>query len=235
MGSCCFRAFLNNFFVPWVDVILNASYEIKSCLLLNGFMDSNMMAMKSSFMNKIYELKNEISLLQSLNDRNESKEPENSHTINVLETKFVYLEKENSILSSELENKQKTIDSLLETNSSLFKSIRDLSSLVIQDSTSTDSKISNGIHKINRKKTNSTYKSEQITTTNKSNPQSVPTKNSVIVGVSIVKHLTGPGISKKNYVKIKTNPGETTEDIVDYIKPSIRKKPGFLFVHSGTP
>ena len=175
MGSCCFRAFLNNFLVPWVDVILNASYEIKSYLLLNDFMDSNMMAMKSSFMNKIYELKNEISLLQSLNDRNESKEPENSHSINVLETKFVYLEKENSILSSELENKQKTIDSLLETNSSLFKSIRDLSSLVIQDSTSTDSKISNGIHKINRKKT------------------------------------------------------------VDYIKPSIRKKPGFLFVHSGTP
>ena len=79
----------------------------------------------------------------------------------------------------------------------MFKSIRDPSSVVIQDSTSADSKISNGIHEINRKKTNSTYKSEQIMTTNKSNPKSVPTKNSVIiVGNSIVKHLTGPGISK---------------------------------------
>ena len=156
-----------------------------------------MMALKSTFMNEIYELKKEISLSRSLDDRNESKEPENSHTTNVLETKLVFLEKENSVLRSELEIKQKIIDSLLETNISLFKSIRDPSSVVIQDSTSADSKISNGIHEINRKKTNPTYKSEQIMTTNKSNPKSVPTKNSVIiVGDSIVKHLTGPGISK---------------------------------------
>ena len=117
----------------------------------------------------------------------------------------------------------------------MSKSIRDPSSVVIQDSTSSYSKISNGIHEINRKKTHPTYKSEQITTTNKSNPKSVSTKNSVIiVGDSIVKHLTGPGIWKKNNIKIKTNPGATTEDIIDYIKPSIRKKPDFLLVYSGT-
>ena len=49
--------------------------------------------MKSSFMNEIYELKNEISFLRSLSDRNERKEPENSHTINILETKLVFLKK----------------------------------------------------------------------------------------------------------------------------------------------
>ena len=108
----------------------------------------------------------------------------------------------------------------------MFKSIPDPSPLVIQDSTSTDSKKSNGIHDINRKKTNSTNKSEQIMTTNKSKPKS---KNSIIiVGHSIVKHLIGRGISKKNHVKIKTNPNARTEDINDYIKPSIRKKPDFL-------
>ena len=117
----------------------------------------------------------------------------------------------------------------------MCKSIRDPSLVVIQDSTSTDSKISNGINKINRKKTNPTYKSEQITTTNKSNSKSVLTKNSVIiVGDSMVKHVTGPGISKKNNIKIKTNPGTTTGNIIDYIKPSIGKKPDFLLVHSGT-
>ena len=42
-------------------------------------------------MNEIYELKNEISLLRSLNDRNEIKEPENSLSINVLETELVFL------------------------------------------------------------------------------------------------------------------------------------------------
>ena len=44
-------------------------------------------------MNEIYELKNEISFLRSLSDRNERKEPENSHTINILETKLVFLKK----------------------------------------------------------------------------------------------------------------------------------------------
>ena len=72
-------------------------------------------------------------------------------------------------------------------------------------------------------------------TTNKSNPKSVPTKNSVIiVGDSIVKHLTGPGISKKNHIKIKTNPGATTEDTIDHIKPSIKRKPDSLPAHPGT-
>ena len=46
--------------------------------------------------------------------------------------------------------------------------------------------------------------------------------------------MTGSGISKKNHMKMKTNPGATTEDIIDYIKPSIRKKRDFVLVHSGT-
>ena len=63
----------------------------------------------------------------------------------------------------------------------------------------------------------------------------MPTKsNVIIVGDSIVKHLTGPGISKKNHVKIKTNPGATTENVIGYIKPIIWKKPDFLRVYSGT-
>lgn len=56
----------------------------------------------------------------------------------------------------------------------------------------------------------------------------------VVIIDSIVKYLTGPEISKKNYIKIKANPDVTTEDIFDYIKPSILKKPDFLLVHLGT-
>ena len=55
-------------------------------IIANGIIDKNL---KNS-----YEWKKEISLLPSLNDRNESKELENSHTTNVLETKLVFLEKE---------------------------------------------------------------------------------------------------------------------------------------------
>ena len=30
--------YLSKFFVQWVDIILNASYEIEGCILLNDFM-----------------------------------------------------------------------------------------------------------------------------------------------------------------------------------------------------
>ena len=46
--------------------------------------------------------------------------------------------------------------------------------------------------------------------------------------------MTGPGISKKSHVKIKTNAGATTEDIIDFIKPSVPKKQDFLLAHLGT-
>ena len=59
----------------------------------------------------------------------------------------------------------------------------------------------------------------------------MPTKNSVIiVGDSIVKHLTGPGISKKNNINIKTNPGATTEDITDYYQVLERNRIFCLFI-----
>ena len=86
----------------------------------------------------------------------------------------------------------------METSSSLFKSICDLSSVAIQDSTHTDIKIPNGIHQYPTYNLtcNPIYKPEQITTINKSNPKSVRKKNSVtIVGDSMIKQLTGPGIS----------------------------------------
>ena len=54
----------------------------------------------------------------------------------------------------------------------------------------------------------------------------------IIVVDSIVKNLTGSRNFKKNQVKIKSNPGATTEDIIDCIKPSILKKQFFLIIHS---
>ena len=45
-----------------------------------------------------------------------------------------------------------------------------------------------------------------------------------ITGDSIVKHITNPRISKNDQVQIKTHPGITTDNIIDYIKPTIRQK-----------
>ena len=55
-----------------------------------------------------------------------------------------------------------------------------------------------------------------------------------IIGDSMVKHITGPGISKNDQIQVKTHPGATTEDIIDYIKPTIRQKPDIVIIHSGT-
>ena len=62
--------------------------------------------MKSFFMNEIYELKMKCHYYDHSLTETKLKELENGHTINVLEVKLVFLEK-NSVLCSEFENKPK--------------------------------------------------------------------------------------------------------------------------------
>ena len=50
----------------------------------------------------------------------------------------------------------------------------------------------------------------------------------------MVKHKTGLGISKNDQVQVKKHPGATTDDIIDYIKPTIRQKPDMVIINSGT-
>ena len=51
----------------------------------------------------------------------------------------------------------------------------------------------------------------------------------------MIKYLRRENLSSKNYeVKIATHPGSTTEDLMYYIKPVVRKKKtGFLVFHTG--
>ena len=46
--------------------------------------------------------------------------------------------------------------------------------------------------------------------------------------------MTCHRISKEDHVNIKTNSGAKTQDICDYIKASICKKPDILLFNSGT-
>ena len=55
---------------------------------------------------------------------------------NILETKIVFLEKENSLLRSEIKNKQDTIQNLLKSNTSLVESIN--TSLILPTQNKTD-------------------------------------------------------------------------------------------------
>ena len=60
------------------------------------------------------------------------------------------------------------------------------------------------------------------------------TKKVFIVGDSMIKNITGTGISRSNTVKMGPHPGATTVDICDYIKPELRHKPDVIIIHCGT-
>ena len=44
----------------------------------------------------------------------------------------------------------------------------------------------------------------------------------------------GRKISRSSSVKIRSHPGATTEDLIDYVRPTARKKPKMMVIHSGT-
>ena len=54
------------------------------------------------------------------------------------------------------------------------------------------------------------------------------------MGHSMTKHIARSSISKINSVSILPNFGETTEDLSDYVKPPICKKPDVIIAHITT-
>ena len=60
-------------------------------------------------------------------------------------------------------------------------------------------------------------------------------KNVFIVGDSLVNGINERGLAKQHEeVVIKAHGGATTRDMVDYIKPVLRKKPDVVILHTGT-
>ena len=56
----------------------------------------------------------------------------------------------------------------------------------------------------------------------------------MIIGDSIVNGLDPRSFDSSVNVKIKPYGGSTTEDMVDHIKPAVRKKPDHIIIHVGT-
>ena len=89
---------------------------------------------------------------------------------------------------------------------------------------------------------------KQVTITNKiprknnnlateKNISQLPTikKNRIfIVGDSMIKNITGTGISRDHTVKIRPHPGATNIDMCDYIKLELRHQPDVIILHCGT-
>ena len=182
--------------------------------------------------NEVYGIRNEISSLKSIfsNSKSNRTETDNQITIdtlnkNILETKIVFPEKENSPIRSEIQNKQDTIQKLLKNNITLVELIN--TNFMIQTHSKTELiKSKNKDLKISRK----IQKLETISSETKMrDPQETKGKNKkarrhvCTIYNSILENITGPGISKLGLVQVKAHPGATTDNIIDYIKLTIRQ------------
>ena len=50
----------------------------------------------------------------------------------------------------------------------------------------------------------------------------------------MIKHLNGREASRDDSVKIRCHPDATTNDIIDYVRPTARKKTDIIIIHTGT-
>ena len=62
----------------------------------------------------------------------------------------------------------------------------------------------------------------------------IPKKDIVIFGDSMIKYMNGREISRSSLVKIRSHLGATSEDLIDYVRPTARKNPKMMVIHSGT-
>ena len=50
----------------------------------------------------------------------------------------------------------------------------------------------------------------------------------------MIKYVNGREVSRNDSVKVRSHPGTTTDDFIDYVQPTVRKKPNLIIIHSGT-
>ena len=193
---------------------------------------ARVVALKAFFMNKIYELKQEIESLKQkvcCGKKFSSNENKNNKFEN-LELQFSLLLQENNFLKTEINQKQKTTDKLLDLNW-----LQSKDQCKVNDDIKTEKKniempqLHNGkpsvnVYGDNKKQSHGSGKPKNDNIKINSNRDS-KTKI-MVVGNSLVKHLRREELSsKKNNVKVITHPGSTTDDMIDYIKPIARRKP----------
>ena len=63
--------------------------------------------------------------------------------------------------------------------------------------------------------------------------RNLPKTKVTITGDSLIKYLRCDNLSSKNN-DVNTHPESTTVDMLDYIKPTVRRKPDVLVIHTGT-
>ena len=60
--------------------------------------------------------------------------------------------------------------------------------------------------------------------------RSMVKKEVFIIGDLIIKYVNGQEVSCNNSVKVRSHPGATTDDFIDYVQPTVRKKPNLIII-----
>ena len=171
--------------------------------------------------------------------------PKDNNAVDKLKVKLQFLEKENLSLKEEAKRKQNIIQSILDQNAKLLKLNNSyvnnsISQYVENGSRNNEKNQENSSRQISEKlKLKSGQRKDlQDNKENKKHSQvkrkKQEKKNIYIVGDSMLKNITGSGLSKDHTVKIRPHPGATTIDMIDYIKPELRHKPDIVILHCGT-
>ena len=199
------------------------------------------------------QLKHQQEKLSQSGNNNVSEKDEKI-IIEDLKTKLEFYQRENQLLKDEKMTKQRTIETILHQNNELLKLDQYYNKNIEQETI-----VRKAEEKVQKISKISQESKEQIITVEEStgkgtkrtnadqiipynpknnlevNPQNVKnTKKVFIVGDSMIKNITGTGISRTNTIKVRPHPGATAVDICDYIKPELRHKPDVIIIHCGT-
>ena len=83
---------------------------------------------------------------------------------------------------------------------------------------------SNGKKPERTKTINSIRNNSEKSQTDRSDNGAKANKDSVIIASdSLIKHVNDRDISRSHTVKVRPNPGAATHDLLDYVKPVMRK------------
>ena len=85
----------------------------------------------------------------------------------------------------------------------------------------------------NREPTNANDEEIKESSDDKKGRQNVK-KRVFVIGGSITNGMNDRGLSTKHNVNVRNQPGATTEDMADHIKPILRKSPDLIILHCGT-
>ena len=163
-------------------------------------------------------------------------ENEEKIVIENLKSQITSYKAENTFLKEEMKSKQNILDEILHQNSQLLKFDHYFNNTTNKKENIREDKECH--NKLNHQQKNQLSK-EKTVLSNKSEKSEnkmhrKDQKKVFIIGDSMIKNITGMGISRKNIIKMRCHPGATSIDICDYIKPALRQKPDVVIVHRGT-